>query len=203
VFFFKIYCSGKKGILKFLGQWHNGSLEHLQLQQQLQQQQQPETRRKNLTIAESITNLVSSSNTSSASNVVDEVSNRIIKVAEFLSDESSSFDLTSSTAASASASVVSELIETSTSHNIQRSFNRNNLDITSVLRTVLDYYESFFKNPCLQLKLDILKSMLYLANSVFDSRQQYESLMSKLQINFEWLNSFIQQDSDSQGVKIK
>ena len=74
---------------------------------------------------------------------------------------------------------------------IQRSFSRNNLDLTSVLRTVLDYYESFFRQACPQLKLDILKATLYLANTLFDSRQQYESLMFKLQsTNFEWLAGF-------------
>lgn len=82
------------------------------------------------------------------------------------------------------------------SQTILRSFNRNNLDLTSVLRTVLDYYESFFKNPCLQLKLDIFRSMLYLSNSLFDSKHQYESLYNKLQHHFDWLNGFIQQDAD-------
>ena len=65
-----------------------------------------------------------------------------------------------------------------------------------MLRTVLDYYESFFKNPCLQLKLDIFRSILYLSNSLFDSKHQYESLYNKLQNNFDWLNGFIQQDND-------
>ena len=79
---------------------------------------------------------------------------------------------------------------------IHRSFNRNNLDLPSVLRTVLDYYESFFRHPCLQLKLEIFRCMLYLSNSLFDSKQQYESLVTKMSVNFEWLTSFIQQDFD-------
>ncbi len=66
---------------------------------------------------------------------------------------------------------------------IQRSFNRNNLDVTSVLRTVLDYYESFFRHSCLQLKLEIFRSMLYLCNSLYESKQQYESLVYKIQNN--------------------
>lgn len=83
---------------------------------------------------------------------------------------------------------------------IQRSFNRNNLDIASVLRTVLDYYESFFKNPSLQLKLDIFRSMIYLGNTLFDSKQQYESIMNKLTSNFDLMNSFIQLDLSSTTV---
>ena len=38
--------------------------------------------------------------------------------------------------------------------------------------------------------------MLYLSNSLFESRQQYESLATKLNMNFDWLNSFVQQDYD-------
>lgn len=66
---------------------------------------------------------------------------------------------------------------------IQRSFNRNNLDLTSVLRTVLDYYESFFRHSCLELKLEIFRSMIYLSNSLYESKQQYESLVNKIQNN--------------------
>lgn len=38
--------------------------------------------------------------------------------------------------------------------------------------------------------------MLYLSNSLFDSKQQYESLINKMQVNFDWLTGFIQQDHD-------
>ena len=82
--------------------------------------------------------------------------------------------------------------------NYHKYHKSNNLDLTSVLRTVLDYYESFFRQLCPQLKLEIFKSMIYLSISLFDSKQQYESLVNKLNINFEWLNSFIQQDYDDQ-----
>ncbi len=67
------------------------------------------------------------------------------------------------------------------------------------MRTVLDYYESFFKNPSLQLRLDIFRSMIYLANSLFDSKQQYESVMNKLNSHFDWLNSFVQLDLSGGG----
>ena len=118
----------------------------------------------------------------------------ILKVAEFLSEDT---DLISRSTVSPADPTTLHTVQ---SQLIQRSFNRNNLDLTSVLRTVLDYYETFFRNPCLQLKLDIFKSILYLANTLFDSKQQYESLMLKLQSNFEWLTGFIQQtDSDHQS----
>ena len=69
--------------------------------------------------------------------------------------------------------------------------------MTSVLRTVLDYYESFFQQPCIQLKLDIFKATLYLANCLFDSQQQYTSLVTKLS-SFEWLQGLIQAEFDDQ-----
>lgn len=199
-----------EGILKFLGQWSNETIEQLQL---LQQQNQAKQQRTNLSLAESLTNLMSGgaqpqpaavTATSSGGALFDDISNKIInQVAELLSDDtrtssSTSFDLNTSSfdSTTATAAVATQ----SFSCSIQRSFNRNNLDITSVLRTVLDYNESFFKNPCLQLKLDILRSMLYLANSLYDSRQQFEALAAKLQHNFEWLNAFVQQDIDNIGV---
>lgn len=192
-----------EGILKILGQWNNNSINF------------ENEKRRNLnalSIAESISNLVTSN-----SNVVDEVSNKtanaistIIKVAEYLTDETAGTSMSRSESIDATATIDSlgnrstnNLLDTSTSSyssntviNVQRAFNRNNLDMTSVLRTVLDYYESFFKNPCWQLKLEIVRCMLYLANSLFESKQQYESLIHKLHSNFDWLNSFIQQDSD-------
>ena len=159
----------------------------------------------------------------STTTVVDEVSsktanafNSLIKVAEFFTEDSIElpYDLSNSTSFSShlnSSQLIDEhhhhsppqenfaSLQTTThltSQIVQRSFNRNNLDLTSVLRTVLDYYESFFRHPCLQLKLEIFKSMLYLANSLFDSKHQYESVVNKLQYNFEWLNGFIQQEAD-------
>lgn len=92
---------------------------------------------------------------------------------------------------------LNEVSNKTIAHSVQRSFNRNNLDIASVLRTILDYYESFFKIPSIQLKLDIFKSMLYLSNCLFDSKTQYESLSQKLQVNFEFLNLFITQESET------
>ena len=42
--------------------------------------------------------------------------------------------------------------------------------------------------------------MIYLANSLFDSKQQYESIMTKLITNFDWLNSFVQVEVASESV---
>lgn len=200
-----------EGILKFLGQWSNDHFEALQFLQ-LQGTHGQGQKRRTLGFTESLTNLVTSSSSVSSSGptasgaptaLLDEVSNRIVQVADFLTDESSTVPTTPTdwipneqmTATSGSAQAVTSIV--------QRAFYRNNLDIASVLRTVLDYYESFSKNPCLQLKLDILRSMLYLANSLFDSRQQFEALTAKLQFSCEWLNSFIQQDIDNIGVCLK
>lgn len=209
-----------EGMLKFLGQWSHDHFDALQLiqQQQTSAQSQQQKQRKNLGITESITNLVSGSNTAVAStsstsaNLLDEVSNKIIQVAEFLAEERPSSPTTplDSTLSSSSNWPMNELTSTAAGNTssmssqtiVQRAFYRNNLDIASVLRTVLDYYESFFKNPCLQLKLDIIRSMLYLANSLYDSRQQFEALGSKLQLNCDWLNAFIQQDIDNLGVRL-
>jgi hypothetical protein len=152
-------------------------------------------------------------NLSSPSNVVDEVSTKTanalnslsLKVAEIFTDEpsnntnlrnASAFNLDSTTA-QPDLTPLSQLNQNSV---IQRSFNRNNLDIASVLRTVLDYYESFFKMPSIQLKLDIFRSMTYLCNTLFDSKQQYESVTSKLQTSFDWLNSFIQADIETTSI---
>ena len=63
---------------------------------------------------------------------------------------------------------------------IKRAFNYNNLDLTSVLRSVLDYYETVFIYAPLQIKYDILKSTICLANSLFDNNQQYELLLQKI-----------------------
>lgn len=210
-----------EGMLKFLGQWSHDHFDALQLMQQnsSQQQQQQSSRRKNLGITESITNLVSGNTTSQTGTttttaLLDEVSNKIIQVAEYLSDELPSSPPTTPQlesrsswttneehlAAAAAAAASTSAPAAAPTSLIQRAFYRNNLDIASVLRTVLDYYESFFKNPCLQLKLDIIRSMLYLANSLYDSRQQFEALASKLQLNCDWLNAFIQQDIDNLGV---
>ena len=202
-----------EGYLKFLGQWNRNNLMK-QPQQQSQQQQQQQNQQQGSTttaasLAASFTNFVT------GNNLIEEVASNktataitanIIKVAEFFAEDT---DLLGGL----SNEQQTQLDDTSTnptpslsppqpplhSQLIQRSFNRNNLDLTSVLRTVLDYYESFFRQPCPQLKLDIFKSMIYLGNSLFDSKQQYESLVSKLQLNFEWLNSFIQQDYDDQS----
>lgn len=221
-----------EGMLKFLGQWNHDNFDTLQLLQQPQQQllspQQQQQRRKNLGnlggITESISNLVSGANQSSATAtattttaILDEVSNKISQVADFLTTSNTMDELTSPTTTTlerddsstwpplnelaATAAATPAAVQTSSSSAIiQRAFYRNNLDIASVLRTVLDYYESFFKNPCLQLKLDIIRSMLYLANSLYDSRQQFEALASKLQLNCDWLNAFIQQEIDNLGV---
>ena len=75
-----------------------------------------------------------------------------------------------------------------------RSFVNNKLDLASVLRTILDHYESFWKNQTLQVKSDILKSMIYISNSLFDSCQQYELLLVKLEEEFD-LNDFFNSDS--------
>lgn len=215
-----------EGMLKFLGQWNHDNFDALQLLQQQQQlsPQQQQQRRKNLSnlggITESISNLVSGSSgganqSSSSAAILDEVSNKISQVADFLTTSNTMNELTSPPTTplerddSSTWPPLSELaattaaVQTSSSSSsavIQRAFYRNNLDIASVLRTVLDYYESFFKNPCLQLKLDIIRSMLYLANSLYDSRHQFEALASKLQLNCDWLNAFIQQDIDNLGV---
>lgn len=192
-----------EGILKFLGQWSNDVVfDSIQLA--AQQQQSQKQQRKNISLADSLTNFVSSNNSSSV--LLEDLSNKVINQVNelLLADEATptssttSFDLGAdfnsppsppqTTSAAANSGVV------------QRAFSRNNLDITSVLRTVLDYYESFSKNPCLQLKLDILRSMTYLANSVYDSRQQFEALAAKIQFNCDWLGSFVQQDIDNLGV---
>lgn len=192
-----------EGILKFLGQWSNDVVfDSIQLASQQQQSQKQQ--RKNISLADSLTNFVSSNNSSSV--LLEDLSNKVINQVNelLLADEATptssttSFDLGAdfnsppspppTTSAAANSGVV------------QRAFTRNNLDITSVLRTVLDYYESFSKNPCLQLKLDILRSMTYLANSVYDSRQQFEALAAKIQFNCDWLGSFVQQDIDNLGV---
>jgi len=194
-----------EGHLKFLGQWNRNSAATSKQQ----------TSTTAATIAATLSNLATSVGGGSTSggggvntansNIVEEMSqktaNAILKVAEFLSEDTDLISRASQSLSDANldpekrdpnaASQQSQLI--------QRSFNRNNLDITSVLRTVLDYYESFFRNPCLQLKLDIFKSILYLANSLFDSKSQYENLMIKLQNNFEWLTGFIQQDNSDQS----
>lgn len=195
-----------EGYLKFLGLWNrNNLIKQSQLQQQNQQQPQTSTTTA-ASLAASFTNFVT------GNNLVDEVvSNKtataitanIIKVAEFFAEDTDllgvqpnnepQMPLEDSTNPTPSGPPLLQ------SQLIQRSFNRNNLDLTSVLRTVLDYYESFFRQPCPQLKLDIFKSMIYLGNILFDSKQQYESLVTKLQLNFEWLNSFIQQDYDDQS----
>lgn len=199
-----------EGMLKFLGQWSHDHFDALQLIQQ-QQQVNAQKQRKNFT--ESITNLVSGGSNAAAvastsgANLLDEVSNKIIQVAEFLAEERPSSPTTPLDSTSSSSNwPMNELTPTTTNTSsmsiVQRAFYRNNLDIASVLRTVLDYYESFFKNPCLQLKLDIIRSMLYLANSLYDSRQQFEALGSKLQLNCDWLNAFIQQDIDNLGVRL-
>jgi hypothetical protein len=189
-----------EGHLKFLGQWNQNSAN----------KQQATTTA--ASIAATLSNLATSvgggavggiGNTTN-SNLVEEMSaktaNAILKVAEFLSEDT---DLISRASSSSGNNLDKQNQDQDPtfqqSQLIQRSFNRNNLDITSVLRTVLDYYESFFRNPCLQLKLDIFKSILYLANSLFDSKHQYESLMMKLQNNFEWLTGFIQQDNNDQS----
>jgi len=87
-------------------------------------------------------------------------------------------------------------IETILNEPVQRSFNRNNLDLTSVLRTVLDYYESSFRHPCLSMKYDILRSTIYLANALFDSKSQYESLMNKIE-SFEWFKTTLMNQEDT------
>jgi hypothetical protein len=196
-----------EGHLKFLGQWNRNSATTSKQQ----------TSTTAATIAATLSNLASSVGGGSTSgggglnttnsNIVEEMSaktaNAILKVAEFLSEDTDLISRASQSLIMSDANLDPEKRDQDAtlqqSQLIQRSFNRNNLDITSVLRTVLDYYESFFRNPCLQLKLDIFKSILYLANSLFDSKSQYENLMIKLQNNFEWLTGFIQQDNSDQS----
>ena len=81
---------------------------------------------------------------------------------------------------------------------VKRSFIENKLDLTSVLRTILDHYESFWKNQTLQVKSDILKSMIYIGNSLFDSNQQYDLLLTKLEEEFD-LNEFFTLDTSNQA----
>ena len=85
-----------------------------------------------------------------------------------------------------------------TNNEVKRSFVENKLDLTSVLRTILDHYESFWKNQTLQVKSDILKSMIYIANSLFDSNQQYDFLLVKIEEEFD-LNEFFNTDSTNQA----
>jgi hypothetical protein len=93
-----------------------------------------------------------------------------------------------------------ETIESILNEPVQRSSNRNNLDLTSVLRTVLDYYESSFRHPCLSVKYEILRSTIYLANALFDSKTQYESLMNKIE-SFEWFkNTLMNQEETSSDL---
>lgn len=192
-----------EGILKFLGQWSNDVVfDSIQLASQQQQSQKQQ--RKNISLADSLTNFVSSNNSSSV--LLEDLSNKVINQVNelLLADEATptssttSFDLGADFNSPPSPPPTTSA--TANSGVVQRAFTRNNLDITSVLRTVLDYYESFSKNPCLQLKLDILRSMTYLANSVYDSRQQFEALAAKIQFNCDWLGSFVQQDIDNLGV---
>jgi hypothetical protein len=183
-----------EGHLKFLGQWNrNNSNNNNNVGSAAQ--------RLTSTTAASIAATLS--NLSNNSAIVDEVSAKtasaLLKVAEFLTDDT---DLLGRVNPSLDQETSNpNLIIQTPPQTVLRSFDRNNLDIMSVLRTVLDYYESFFRNsPCLQLKLDIFKSILYLANSLFDSKQQHEALMHKLQNNLEFgLNSFIQQDMSDQS----
>jgi hypothetical protein len=172
-----------EGYLKFLGLWNRNS-------NQIKPNQITAA-----SLAASITNFVTGNNIDEvvAAAKTTNALNNIIKVAEFFAEDT---DLVSNKNTNETEKL--SQIPQIQSQLIQRSFNRNNLDLTSVLRTVLDYYESFFRQPCPQLKLEIFKSMIYLSNSLFDSKQQYESLVNKLTINFEWLNSFIQQDYDDQ-----
>ena len=123
----------------------------------------------------------------------------LIKVAEFFAEETTAAAQLAANAAASTAHTEQQQQQqhnSSSSHAmtiaaaaavvpvaprpVQRSFMRNNLDVASVLRTVLDYYESFSRTTCLQLRLDTLKSMIYLANCLFDSRHQYEALLAKL-----------------------
>jgi hypothetical protein len=189
-----------EGLLKFLDQWNRND--------------QTSTTNNNKSIADSLLSYFITSNSSTlttnetSSSVVDEVSsktntalNSLIKVAEFFAEETdllNKMNLSSGSTTPMNSSVPSSPKQNA-SNIVNRSFNRNNLDLTSVLRTVLDYYESFFRQPCLQLKLEIFKSMLYLANCIFDSKSQYESLLFKLQNNFDWLTAFINQDNDDQS----
>ena len=170
-----------EGMLKFMGQW-NSSTNLLRHHQQQQSSQINMT-----SIANSITNLVNEDVSTKTVNAL----NSLIKVAEYLTEDTD-INLSRLTTQNNSNIRLDDL-----PHLVQRSFNRNNLDIASVLRTVLDYYESFYNNPCLQLRLDILKSMSYLGNCLFDSKTQYESLLSKLQTSIDWLNAFIENTDQS------
>jgi len=38
--------------------------------------------------------------------------------------------------------------------------------------------------------------MVYLSNSLYESRQQYESLIGKMRVSFEWLDGFVNQELD-------
>jgi hypothetical protein len=200
-----------EGFLKFLGQWNRPAPGTI-----ASTTRKPQTTAS--TIAASLSSLVTGASTPSGP-IVEEMStkttsavNTLLKVVEFFAEDTDLFSSTSSV--SPDSQSISQSREQTTansestgmeallaqSHSIQRSFNRNNLDITSVLRTILDYYESFFRHPCWQLKIDIVKSIVYLANSLFDSREQYESLMHKLQSELEWVGSFAQQDYEQSST---
>ncbi len=193
-----------EGLIKFLGAWNKNS-----------SQENSDTL---ASIAAVVSNFVTGSNPTIQSTVVDEVQNKtvnafnnFIKVLTEDNPDVDDYEMSNSTSYSSLVNSTSQTEEApnrplqqtiqteptpAVSQLIQRSFNRNNLDLTSVLRTVLDYYESFFRHPCLQLKLEIFKSMVYLSNSLYESRQQYESLIGKMRVSFEWLDGFVNQELD-------
>lgn len=82
----------------------------------------------------------------------------------------------------------------------RRLFVRNKLDLTSVLRTIMEHYDSFMKTHSLQLKIDILKSMIYISNSLFDSKEQYEFLIQKLQDEIDLVEFFGPDNTSQTGI---
>jgi len=182
-----------EGLVKFLGAWNKNHA----------QDNNSDTNQRLANIAASISQFVSGGPVADEvqTKTVNAFSNFIKVLTEDSPDVDRTYDMSDSTSFSSMINAGTEEVvpiarPPQQSQLIQRSFNRNNLDLTSVLRTVLDYYESFFRHPCLQLKLEIFRSMVYLGNSLFESRQQYESLVGKLRVSFEWLDGFVNQEWD-------
>ena len=117
-----------------------------------------------------------------------------MKVAEYfnVNDGNDANNRTSSNRLKALSNTLGES-STNANDTYLRSADLNNLDLTSVLRTVLDYYDTYYNanRNCLQLKHDIFKSLAYLSNCLFDNKQQYESLNEKYLEQFDWLKLFI------------